>query len=96
MSMTRDEIVDVLAKRLARKEFTVPTIQDLRQGGAAMLQDATTASAIRAAWNEKCKVGEIISTFINDWVRDNRAEAEIETLLSPDDTLSLTEIERLL
>ena len=96
MSMTRDQIVDALAKRLARKEFTVPTVADLRQGGAAMLQDAATVAAIRSSWNNKCQVGEIIANSINTWVRDNRAEAEIETLLSPDDTLSLAEIERLL
>ncbi len=96
MSMTREQIVAILAKRLAKNEFSVPTKAQLKQGGAATLNNDALVSAIRSSWNDKCRVGEIITSNINAWVRDNTAETEVESMLSPDDTLSLTELERLL
>lgn len=102
--MTREEIVRVLAERLARKELfplsgtTAESRVLLRQGGAAFLQNDANVDALVAAWrdNNTCVFGASIIAGIKEWMVDNKATVDVEAALSPDDTLDLSEIEQLL
>lgn len=97
--MTREEIVAELAQRLARKEsFPMPTRADFRQGGAALLADDAAADKLVAAWqeNDAAKLGTIIIQGIKDWMTETKSTVDVEAMLSPDDTLDLTELERFL
>lgn len=97
--MTREQIVAILAERLARNEgFKTPQVADLRQGGAAVLGDSNKASQLLSAYvvNDGASFGNILISGIRDWMVSNQATGDVEDMLSPDDTLDLTEVARIL
>lgn len=99
MSMTRNEIVAILAERLARNEgFKTPRVSDLRQGGGAVLGDADKADQLLSSYveNDGASFGNILIAGIREWMVSNQATGDVESMLSPDDTLNLTEVERIL
>lgn len=99
MSMTRNQIVAILAERLARNEgFRTPQVSDLRQGGGVVLNDSDKAGQLLSAYvvNDGAAFGNILIAGIREWMVSNQATGDVEDMLSPDDTLDLAEVERIL